>query len=95
MGTTAVLALVVDGDPPVPALASRTGGKFYELTRSTDFSGLIDEIGGDIAKQYRLTYRSPRSSYDGTTRHRHCCRGRRRAALATGHVPGRANASVA
>ena len=29
---------------------------------------MIDEIGGDIAKQYRLTYKSPRSSYDGTTR---------------------------
>ena len=55
-------------DPRFQALAGETGGKFYALTRSTDFSGMIDEIGGDIAKQYRLTYRSPRSSYDGTTR---------------------------
>jgi VWFA-related protein len=63
-----VVYAVAADDPRFEALASETGGKFYELTRSTDFSGMIEEIGGDIAKQYRLTYKSPRSSYDGTTR---------------------------
>jgi VWFA-related protein len=63
-----VVYTVAADDPRFRAMASETGGKFYELTRSTDFTGMIDEIGGDIAKQYRLTYKSPRSSYDGTTR---------------------------
>ncbi len=63
-----VVYAVAAEDPRFTALASATGGKFYELTRSTDFTGMIGEIGGDIAKQYRLTYKSPRSSYDGTTR---------------------------
>jgi VWFA-related protein len=63
-----VVYAVAANDPRFEALAGETGGKFYELTRSTNFSGMIDEIGGDIAKQYRLTYKSPRSSYDGTTR---------------------------
>lgn len=63
-----VVYAVAADDPRFRALAGETGGRFYELTRSTDFSGMINEIGGDIAKQYRLTYRSPRSSYDGTTR---------------------------
>ncbi len=55
-------------DPAYRAVVDATGGKFYELTRRTDFTSIIDEIGGDIAKQYRLTYLSPRSSYDGTLR---------------------------
>ena len=63
-----VVYAVAAEDPRFTALASETGGKFYELTRSTDFTGMIGEIGGDIAKQYRLAYKSPRSSYDGTTR---------------------------
>ncbi len=63
-----VVYTVAADDPRFRALASETGGKYYELTHTTDFTGMIDEIGGDIAKQYRLTYKSPRSSYDGTTR---------------------------
>lgn len=54
--------------PAYQTIVSETRGKFYELTPFTDFTGIIDEIGGDIAKQYRLTYKSPRSSYDGTRR---------------------------
>lgn len=63
-----VVYAVAFDDPAYHALVDATGGKFYELTRRTDFTGIIDEVGGDIAKQYRLTYRSPRSSYDGTVR---------------------------
>lgn len=62
-----VYAVAVD-DASYHTVVTETGGKFYELTRSADFTSIIDEIGGDIAKQYRLTYLSPRSSYDGTNR---------------------------
>jgi hypothetical protein len=55
-------------DPRYRTIVNETSGKFYELTPAADFIGIIDEIGGDIAKQYRLTYRSPRASYDGTKR---------------------------
>ena len=66
-GGFVVYAVAVD-DPSYRAVVNETGGKFYELTRRADFTSIIDEIGGDIAKQYRLTYVSPRSSYDGTVR---------------------------
>ncbi len=49
-------------------LASKTGGKFYDINRESDFTGIIEEIGGTIATQYRLTYQSPRPTYDGTRR---------------------------
>ena len=62
-----VYAAAVD-DPGYRSLVNETGGHFYALARRADFTGFIDEIGGDIAKQYRLTYKSPRSSYDGTRR---------------------------
>lgn len=66
-GGFVVYGVTID-DPSFRTVVSETGGKFYELTRRTDFTSIIDEIGGDIAKQYKLTYFSPRSSYDGTTR---------------------------
>lgn len=54
--------------PHYHTVVNETSGKFYHLTPDADFIGIIDEIGGDIAKQYRLTYRSPRDHYDGTRR---------------------------
>ncbi|MBK8048780.1 MAG: VWA domain-containing protein [Anaerolineales bacterium] len=62
-----VYTVAVD-TPGYRSLATATGGNFYELTERSDFTGMIDQIGGDIAKQYRLSYLSPRSSYDGTRR---------------------------
>lgn len=50
------------------SLASDTGGRFYDIDRNPDFTGLIGEIGATIASQYRITYRSPRPNYDGTRR---------------------------
>jgi len=49
-------------------LAQETRGEFYDLQRSSDFIGIIDKIGGQIASQYRMTYISARPSYDGTRR---------------------------
>lgn len=45
-----------------------TGGDFYDIQRERDFTGIIDKIGGLIASQYRITYRSNRPAYDGTKR---------------------------
>lgn len=63
-----VVYTVAVNTPDYRSLATATGGNFYELTERSDFTGIIDQIGGDIAKQYRLSYLSPRSSYDGTRR---------------------------
>lgn len=50
------------------SLVSETSGEFYELTPGADFTGIIDKIGTTIAQQYRVSYRSPRPTYDGTKR---------------------------
>jgi VWFA-related protein len=44
------------------------GGKFYNIDREPDFTGIIDEIGGLIASQYQITYESARPAHDGTRR---------------------------
>ena len=49
-------------------LTSATGGKFYDINKNSDFTGIIDKIGGLIANQYRITYRSQRPVFDGTRR---------------------------
>jgi VWFA-related protein len=49
-------------------LAKERGGKFYDIVRNSDFTGLIDDIGTVIASQYRLTYRTLRPVPDGTLR---------------------------
>jgi Ca-activated chloride channel homolog len=54
--------------PEFRQLAAETGGRFYDMDRNSDFTSIIEEIGETIAGQYRLTYRSPRPSYDGTRR---------------------------
>lgn len=66
-GGFVVYTVAID-HPDYQNVVKTTSGKFYELTPGADFTGIIDSIGGDIAKQYRLTYKSPRSSYDGTRR---------------------------
>lgn len=50
------------------SLTSETGGSFYDIQRNPDFTGIIEDIGETIASQYRITYRSPRPTYDGTRR---------------------------
>lgn len=54
--------------PHFRRLVAETGGEFYDIHRESDFTGIIDKIGGLIATQYRLTYISARPSYDGTRR---------------------------
>lgn len=49
-------------------MTGELGGKFYNIAQEPDFTGIIDEIGGLIASQYRLTYESARPSHDGTRR---------------------------
>lgn len=54
--------------PLLPSLARETGGEFYNMWGRSDFTQIIQKIGGLIASQYRLTYLSARPSYDGTRR---------------------------
>jgi len=54
--------------PHFRRLVAETGGEFYDIHRESDFTGIIDKIGGLIATQYRLTYISARPSFDGTRR---------------------------
>ena len=49
-------------------LTTETGGSFYDIERNPDFTGIIGDIGEAIASQYRITYTSPRPTYDGTRR---------------------------
>ena len=49
-------------------LATERGGKFYDIERNSDFTGLINDIGTVIASQYRLTYHTRRPAPDGTLR---------------------------
>ena len=49
-------------------LSTETGGTFYDIDRNPDFTGIIEDIGEAIASQYRITYTSPRPTYDGTRR---------------------------
>ena len=49
-------------------IVEETNGQFFNIHGSSDFTTIIDEIGGLIATQYRLAYVSPRPTYDGTRR---------------------------
>lgn len=49
-------------------LAQDTGGRLYDIHSNPDFTGLVANIGRTLANQYRITYRSPRPTYDGTRR---------------------------
>jgi hypothetical protein len=50
------------------SLAEQTSGTYYDITANPDFTRMIEEIGATIANQYRITYHSPRPTYDGTRR---------------------------
>ncbi len=55
-------------NPEFRQIISDTNGEFYELTPTADFTGIIDKLGTTIAQQYRMSYKSPRPTYDGTHR---------------------------
>ena len=55
-------------DPSFRNLASETGGRFYDIKATPNFTGIIDTIGTTIATQYRLSYITPRPDFDGTRR---------------------------
>lgn len=63
----AVYAIAPDLDT-FRKLAEGTGGRLYDIRSNPDFTGLVADIGRTLANQYRLTYRSPRPTYDGTRR---------------------------
>lgn len=54
--------------PHFRQVVGETSGEFYDIHRESDFTGIIEKIGGLIAGQYRLTYISARPFYDGTRR---------------------------
>lgn len=64
----ATVYVVGPNEAGYPRLASERGGKFYDIERNSDFTGLIDDIGTVIASQYRLTYHTLRPVPDGTLR---------------------------
>lgn len=49
-------------------IVADTKGEFYDIHGAADFTTIIDQIGGLIASQYRITYQSNNSAYDGTVR---------------------------
>lgn len=49
-------------------IVDTTGGEFYDIYVDSDFTGIIDRIGGLIASQYRIAYQSHRPAFDGTRR---------------------------
>ncbi len=59
---------VAYNDAPFHRLAAETHGEFYDIDVEPDFTGILNQIGGIIAAQYRLTYRSARPFNDGTWR---------------------------
>ncbi|MCL4394170.1 MAG: VWA domain-containing protein [Chloroflexi bacterium] len=67
-GKAITLYAVTYDHPDFHKLVEQTNGEFFELTPSTDFTGIIDKLGTTIASQYRISYRSPRPTYDGTHR---------------------------
>jgi len=54
--------------PHFRRVVGETSGEFYDIHRESDFTGIIEKIGGLVAGQYRLTYISARPFYDGTRR---------------------------
>jgi predicted RNA-binding Zn-ribbon protein involved in translation (DUF1610 family) len=65
----AVTVHVVGPDlPELLSLTEQTSGSFYNISTNPNFTGMIADIGETIANQYRITYHSPRPTYDGTRR---------------------------
>lgn len=66
--TNVTTYLVAPRNPDYLQIASETNGQFFDIHGRSDFTTIIDQIGGLIATQYRLVYVSPRPTYDGTRR---------------------------
>lgn len=49
-------------------LAAETGGRYFYAPEAEDLAGLYADLAGEVQREYRLTYVSPRPSYDGTRR---------------------------
>ena len=49
-------------------VASETGGKYYHAPSAAELKELYRSLSVEMQKEYTLTYRSPRPTYDGTRR---------------------------
>lgn len=49
-------------------VATETGGKFYHAPDASELKRLYQSLSVEMQKEYVLTYRSPRPTYDGTRR---------------------------
>lgn len=49
-------------------VATETGGKFYHAPDADELKRLYQSLSVEMQKEYVLTYRSPRPTYDGTRR---------------------------
>jgi len=50
-------------------VATETGGKYYHAPDVDELKRLYQSLSVEMQKEYALTYRSPRPTYDGTRRH--------------------------
>lgn len=49
-------------------IADATGGRYFYAPEAGELAGLYAGLAADVQQEYRLTYVSPRPSYDGTRR---------------------------
>ncbi len=49
-------------------IADETGGSYFYTPDAADLAALYTRLAGDVQREYRLTYRSPRPFFDGTRR---------------------------
>lgn len=68
METNVTVYIVAPKHRDFRQIVQDTGGQFYNIHGKSDFTDIIDRIGTLISQQYRLTYVSPRPTYDGTRR---------------------------
>jgi VWFA-related protein len=68
METNVTVYIVAPQNGDFRRIVQETGGQFYNIHGKSDFTDIIDNIGTLISQQYRLTYVSPRPTYDGTRR---------------------------
>jgi VWFA-related protein len=68
METNVTVYIVAPKHRDFRQIVQDTGGQFYNIHGRSDFTDIIDRIGTLISQQYRLTYVSPRPTYDGTRR---------------------------
>jgi VWFA-related protein len=53
---------------PMQDISSKTGGRHFHAPSASDLTAIYNDISQQLARRYRLTYRTTNESRDGTTR---------------------------